>query len=457
MKKMGQFFSSMIFVLLISGCGNDSPNEADFKEGMQNYIAENIGRFQIELPLNNAKLTIGNLRIESPESALDVSILQTMANKGRIERVDEASMSVLYKIPEEERHFFRYYPTGLTSIIVGEAYAHEVVRFTEPAVDDGLNKSYATVVFKNNYNDWLEEEDVLALRHWVFLVADLSGAGTSFTYRPFQDQFTELAFTSMISSLGGGTIFDLPQHNVYWVNLALESYTMEVPMIKNNDGWAPLSDISQWVLVEADGVGLTGNDIVEHEEFMFERILGPIDKPPVPTEDDLLLLAEEVFLGPVPYQTPLDESGERQCLDESSAVTLGKQVSEYSCTPNEVELLELMTSNGHVARSAPTRGEVKYSLDEEYRNHLTNEGLLTIGDIKISDIYLGEMGYDIRGFSLYHFELEVLFTPFEWALPYVNERLPNPSEWELWLVYANGEWNTVSNPNLLAPLNYLRD
>ncbi|WP_147273101.1 hypothetical protein [Billgrantia montanilacus] len=457
MKKWDKFYFSMICVLFISACGNDSPNEAGFKEGMQNYIAENIGSFKIELPLNNAKLTAGNLRLESPQSALDFSILQTMANKGRIERVDEAGMSVLYRIPEEERQFFRYYPTGLTSIMLGEANVHEVIRFTEPVVDDGVNKSYATIVFKNNYNDWLEEEDVLALRHWIFFAADLTGAGTSFTYRPFQDQFTELAFSSMVSSLGGGTIFDLPQYNVYWVNLALDSFTMEVPMIKNNDGWAPLSDLSQWVLVEADGVGLTGNDIVENEDFMFERILGPIDNPPAPKEDDLLLLAEEIFLGPVSYTTPLDESGEKQCLDQSSADTIGKQVSEYSCSPREVEILELMTSNGHVARSAPARGDVKYSIDEKYRSHLTNEGLLTIGDTKVSDITLGEMGYDIRGFSLYRFDLEVLFTPFEWAFPYVNEGQPNPSEWDLLLVYANGEWNAVRNRDLLAPLNYRRD
>ncbi len=457
MKKRDKLFFSMTCVLLISACGDDSPNEADFKAGVQNYIAENTESFQIELPLNNARLTTGNLRIESPESALDIAILQILANKGRAERVDEAGISVLYKIPEEERQFLRPYPTGLRSIILGEAYAHEVVRFTEPAVDDGVNKSYATIVFKNNYNDWLEEEDVLALRHWVFLAAELAGTGTSFAYRPFQTQFTELALTSAISSLGGGTIFDLPQHNVYWVSLALESYTMEVPMIKNNDGWAPLSDTSQWVLVEADGVGLTGSDIVENEDFMFERIFGPIDNPPAPTEDELLLLAEEAFSGPVYSTVPLDESGERQCLDESSVDTLEKQASEYSCSPMEVETLEIMTSNGHVTRSASARGGVKYSLDEEYRNHLTNEGLLTIGDNKISDISPLGMGYDVRGLSLYASEVEVLFTPLDWALPYVNKRRSNPYHWLLWLVYANGEWNTVMNPDLLEPLNYQRD
>lgn len=437
----------MMGVLPISACGNDSPDEAVFKEGMQNYIAENVDEFLVELPLNNANLTAGNLRVGLLEGALDFASLQVMANKGRIERVDEVGVTVLYKIPEDERQFFRYYSDGLTSVMLGQTDVNEVVRFTEAVVDDGVKKSYATVTFKNNYNDWLEEEDILALRNWTMFAADVTREpGISPAKRSYQTVFNEIALASMLASLSGSRIFDLPQYSVYWVSLALESYTMRVPFISHNDGWAPISDLTQWELVEVNGVGgLTDVDMEDNMDFMVERIFDPIDEAPAPEQNTLFSLVDEKFTGPILYQTPLGESGVKKCLEKSVTGNQGEKVdSEYECSPEEVEQLDLMTSNDHVARSVPTQGKVEYSIKEKYLDHLSGEGLLMLGDYKVVDIALGEVQRNMIGMSLYDFSIEVFYTPFEWALPYIDDRYESSSKINLSLVYADGAWVPVN-------------
>lgn len=430
-------------VLLLAACGEAKPSESDLKSGLREFIDKESDQFRIELPLNNTRLNDRGLTLDLSRISLDFAPLQIAANHGKLKRTDESLSSTHYQILGGDQEFINRHPSGRPTLVLGHISVHEVIGFTESADSGSIGETVATVAFRNSYADWLNEDDIQALRNWTAIAVDQSGSrGENPAFRSYPAVFSEMAFVSVLASLSNQGIFSLPQENVYWSNLALESFSMRVPFLRTDEGWTPEPDLSRWQLQEINGLGnLTRESIENAVEPMLKTIVGPITKAKRPSDKTIMAVAQATLSGPMLYQTPFQANGELACVAEHTTDLMGRKKGvEYSCNSETIKQLETMISNGHVLRSVPRAGEVRYALAHNLRQHLKGPGQLEVGIYEVSSVENGSVVVNPNGFSTYRFQMEVSPSSFSWASPYLSESQKSGTTMQGNMVYANERW-----------------
>ncbi|WP_346798121.1 hypothetical protein R5M92_04340 [Halomonas sp. Bachu 37] len=414
---------------------------------MSDFIQEDAQEnFTLALPLHSTQMRANELIINAREPSHDYAILQTLANKGRLKRSDTEDLMLVYSVIEDSNDFIREDMEGNITIVIGSLTVDDIVGFTEPTEQSQSGKTVATVSFKAEFAPWLDDADVQAIRGWSALMSEhIHDAGRNPASQPFSNTFMQSAFHTVAVAAGGGSLFDLDQASTFWINLALESYTSEVPFLRTDDGWTPAPNMAEWKLSEVNGIGnLTATDFEELGEASIARLNSKVQKPDPPSADELsVVLADANRLANMTFRTPLQDAGKRVCSAGYDTDLMGRETTlEYDCNNTIIEQLERMVDNGHVTRSVPRAGEVHYAIEEDLSSQLSGNGVLSIGTYAIDMDSLSQAVVELNpvGLPAYGTSVALLGQPYEWAKPYHDTSQHDRKEVHVMMLYTNGKW-----------------